>query len=318
MLAAVISGARQIQLKEVPVPRPKAGEVLIQIEGCGVSPSDLNVWEGRSRADYPLSPGHPGQEGWGWVAAIGEGVTNVMVGDRVATLAPGSFAEYALAASDEVVRLPANLGDVPFPGKILSQAMNVFRRSRVSAGDSVAVVGIGTLGALLTNLAASAGAEVIAISRRPSALELARSLGAVYTFSLNEDAQHIIDSVELVTGGKRCAVVFEAVGKQTPLNLATELTAMNGQIIIAGYHRDGLRQINLQMWYQRGLEVINAHPHNPKILMDGLQLAVEAADSGKLDPARICTHIFGLSELGDALVMTKQRPEGFLKAMIMM
>lgn len=318
MRAAVISGQRNVHLEEVAMPRPKAGEVLIQIEGCGVSPSDQLVWEGRSKANYPLPPGHPGCEGWGWIAAIGQGVTNVLVGDRVTTVAPGGFAEYAIARSEEVARLPSALDNIPFPGAILSRAMNIFRRSRVRAGDAVAVVGIGILGALLTNLAVSAGAQVIALSRRPFALDLARSLGASCVRSLSEDPQQILEAVESATDGNRCKVVFEAVGKQAPLNLATELTAVNGQLVIAGYHRDGLRQINLQMWHQRGLEVINAHPHNQQAMVEGLQLAVEAATSGKLNPAQICTHIFGLSELGDALAMTRQRPDGFLKAMIIL
>jgi threonine dehydrogenase-like Zn-dependent dehydrogenase len=318
MMAAVIVSPRQVQLEEIAVPRPNPGEVLIQIEGCGVCPWDLPVWEGRGRAEYPLAPGHPGHEGWGWVAAVGQGVTNVLVGDRVTMLSQGAFAEYVIAASEEVVRLPASLGPIPFPGEILSRALNVFQRARVMAGDKVAVVGVGILGALLTNLAASAGAEVIALSRRLFALDLARSLGAAHTLALSEEPEELIDYVESVTDGNRCKVVFEAVGKQSPLNLATELTAINGQIIIAGYHRDGLRQINLQMWHQRGLEVINAHTRNPQLLLEGLQMAVEATTAGNLDPARICTHIFGLAELGDALTMTKQRPDGFLKAMIML
>ncbi|MBX2996917.1 MAG: zinc-binding dehydrogenase [Caldilineaceae bacterium] len=318
MMAAVIDSPRKVYLKEVALPWPKAGEVLIQIEGCGVCPCDLPVWEGHGRTEYPLTPGHPGHEGWGWVAAVGPDVTNVLVGDRVATLSQGAFAEYVLANSEEVARLPASLGTIPFPSAILSQAMNVFQRSRVRDGDRVAVVGVGILGALLTNLAASAGAEVIALSRRPFTLDLARFLGAAHTLSLTADPEQIIDYVESVTGGKRCKVVFEAVGKQTPLNLATELTAFNGQLIIAGYHQDGLRQINLQMWHQRGLEVINAHTRNPQMQLEGLELAVEAATAGKLDPASICTHIFGLAELGDALAMTRQRPDGFLKAMIML
>lgn len=318
MKAAVIAGPRQVQFEELAVPRPNSGEVLIQIEGCGVCPWDLPVWEGRSRAEYPLAPGHPGHEGWGWVAAVGHDVSNVLVGDRVTMLSQGAFAEYMVAASEDVVRLPASLGAVPFPGEILSRAMNVFQRSRVMAGDKVAVVGVGVLGALLTNLAASAGAEVIALSRRRFALDLARSLGAAHTLTLNEDPVQIINYVESVTDGNRCKVVFEAVGKQMPLNLATELTAINGQIIIAGYHRDGLRQINLKMWHQRGLEVINAHTRNPQVLLEGLHMAVEATATGKLNPATICTHIFGLAELGDALTMTKQRPDGFLKAMIML
>ena len=73
-----------------------------------------------------------------------------------------------------MVPLPAALDGVPFPGEPLGCAINIFRRSDIEAGQTVAIVGIGFLGALLTQLAAHAGARVIAISRRPFALDVAR------------------------------------------------------------------------------------------------------------------------------------------------
>ena len=136
--------------------------------------------------------------------------------------------------------------------------MNIFRRGEISAGDTVAIVGIGFLGALLTRLAASAGAHVIAISRRPFSLDVARRMGAAECIRMNGQ-DGILEQVKSLTGGVLCDRVIEAIGKQQPLDLAADLTRERGRLIIAGYHQDGPRQVNMQLWNWRGIDVINAH-----------------------------------------------------------
>jgi D-arabinose 1-dehydrogenase-like Zn-dependent alcohol dehydrogenase len=99
----------------------------------------------------------------------------------VAALSYKSYAQYDIAEADAVVRLPESLAGRPFPGEPLGCAMNIFRRSDIQPGQTVAIVGIGFLGAILTRLATDAGARVIAISRRPFSLNVARQFGAVET-----------------------------------------------------------------------------------------------------------------------------------------
>jgi len=195
--------------------------------------------------------------------------------------------------------------------------MNIFRRSEIKPGDTVAIVGIGFLGALLTRLASDAGARVLAISRRPWSLDLARKMGAAQVIPM-DDHWKIIEVVRQATHSNFCDVVVEAVGKQWPLDLSAEITKERGRLIVAGYHQDGPRQINMQLWNWRGLDVINAHERDPKIYLRGMQEAVDAVSSGQLDPTPLYTHTFPLERLGDALNMTKDRPDGFLKALIMM
>jgi D-arabinose 1-dehydrogenase-like Zn-dependent alcohol dehydrogenase len=124
---------------------------------------------------YPTEPGALGHEAWGFVDALGEGVDGVSVGDRVAALSYKSYAEYDLADAEAVVRLPEALAGQPFPGEPLGCAMNILRRCEIEPGQTVAVIGIGFLGAILTKLAADAGARVIAITRRPFSLLLKKS-----------------------------------------------------------------------------------------------------------------------------------------------
>ncbi|MDB5828073.1 MAG: Alcohol dehydrogenase GroES domain protein [Variovorax sp.] len=315
MLASVLSGPGQAALAHVDAPVPGPGQLLLRLEGCGVCASSLPMWEGREWFRYPQAPGAPGHEGWGHVAALGDGVTGIEVGQRVAALTYSAHAEYDLAQADAVVALPASLDRMALPGEPLGCAVNIFERSHITAGQTVAIVGIGFLGALLTQLAVHAGARVIAISRRPFSLEVAKSAGAHESIVMDEPWR-VLETVKRLTGGRWCERVIEAVGLQAPLDLAGELTAEGGRLVIAGYHQDGLRQVNMQMWNWRGFDVVNAHERNPQRYIDGMRAAVRLVESGVLDPTPLFTHRFPLERLGEALELTRTRPDGFLKALI--
>jgi threonine dehydrogenase-like Zn-dependent dehydrogenase len=315
MRAAVVVGPGEIRLDDAILPTPGAGQVRVRLEGCGVCASNLTPWAGPEWMSFPTEPGALGHEGWGVIDAVGEGVEGLAVGDRVAALGHKSYAEWDIADQQAVVKLPEALDGQPFPGEPLGCAMNIFRRADIQPGQTVAIVGIGFLGAILTRLATEAGARVIAISRRPFSLDVAREFGAAELVPM-DDHWKIIERVRELTGGVFCDRVIEAVGKQWPLDLAAELTRERGKLIIAGYHQDGPRQINMQLWNWRGLDVINAHERDPEAYAQGIRDAVEAVASGRLDPAPLYTHTFPLERLDEALNATRDRPDGFLKALV--
>jgi threonine dehydrogenase-like Zn-dependent dehydrogenase len=315
MRAAVLTAPGTIEIDQVAVPQPGPGQVRVRLEGCGVCASNLTPWEGPEWMQFPTEPGALGHEGWGVVDAVGEGVEALAVGDRVAALSFRSYAEHDIAEASAVVKLPESLAGQPFPGEPLGCAFNIFRRSDIEAGQTVAIVGIGFLGAILTRLATDTGARVIAISRRPFSLDLARHYGAAETIAM-DDHYRIIEQVKDLTGGTSCDRVIEAVGKQWPLDLAGELVREGGKLIVAGYHQDGPRQVNMQMWNWKGIDVVNAHERDPEVSMRGIREAVEAVASGRLDPAPLYTHRYPLERLGEALDATRDRPDGFLKALV--
>jgi threonine dehydrogenase-like Zn-dependent dehydrogenase len=317
MSAAVLHAPREIRLLRVPRPEPKENEVRVRLEGCGVCGSNLAPWEGRPWFQYPFAPGQPGHEGWGRVDAVGSNVATINLGDRVALLSFNAFAEYDVARETAVVRLPPELDDQPIPGEALGCAMNIFHRCDIRHGQTVGIVGIGFLGALLTSLCSKAGANVIAISRRPFSLEVARQMGAAETVPM-DDHPRVIEKVKSITADQNCDRVIEAVGQQGPLDLAGELTRERGRLIIAGYHQDGPRQVNLQLWNWRGLDVINAHERDPKVYIQGIQSAVQAIATGLLDPTPLYTHRFKLAQLADAFGAMAARPDHFIKALVTM
>lgn len=315
MRAARIVEPGRIEIERVAVPTPGPRQVRIRLEGCGVCASNLGPWQGLPWLEYPMAPGDGGHEGWGIVDAVGRDVRSVGVGDRVAAVSYKAYAEYDVADENAVFKLPEALAAQPFPGEALACAMNIFRRSDVAPGQTIAVVGVGFLGALSIRLASAAGARVIGISRRPFSLDLARRMGAAETIPM-EDHHGIVERVGEMTGGRFCERVIEAVGKQWPLDLAAELTGERGRLIVAGYHQDGPRQVNMQLWNWRGFDVINAHERETAVYLDGMQRAVAEVGSGRLDPAPVLTHRFALDRLGDALDAVRDRPAGFVKAWI--
>ncbi|RKI46284.1 L-iditol 2-dehydrogenase [Corallococcus sp. AB049A] len=303
-----------MRVERVALPEPGPGQVRVRMEGCGVCGSNLPVWEGREWFRYPLPPGAPGHEGWGVVDALGPGVSSLKPGDRVAMLSSAAFAEFDLADAASTVVLPPSLAGRPFPGEPLGCAMNIFRRADIQPGQTVAIIGIGFLGAVVTRLVANAGARVLAIARRPWALELARGQGASECIPM-DDHSRIIERVKALTSGDFCDRVIEAVGTQWPLDLAGELTRVRGKLVIAGYHQDGLRQVNLQLWNWRGLDVINAHERDPQVYVEGMCLAVDAVASGRLDPFPLFTS-FPMAEMDRAFDAMRTRPDGFLKGVV--
>lgn len=316
MEAAVIASPGRVQITNLPLPEPRANEVRVRLQGCGVCGSNLAPWDGRPWFKYPLAPGELGHEGWGLVDKVGPDVSRVSVGDRVALLSYRAYAEYDFAPETDVVVLPSVLAGKPFPGEALGCAMNVFRRADVYPGQTVAIIGIGFLGAVLTALCARAGAKVVAISRRPFALDISRKMGATEVIPL-DDHHRIIEKVKSLTSGKFCDCVIEAVGQQWPLDLAGELTRERGRLVVAGYHQDGPRQVNMQLWNWRGLDVINAHERDPRMYVSGIRAAAEAIAEGVFDPSPLYTHTFRLSQLAEALNSMKERPDNFLKALIL-
>ena len=315
MRAAVVTGPGQLHIADVPLPEPAPGEVRVRLEGCGVCASNLTPWAGPEWMQFPTEPGSLGHEGWGIVDAVGTDVATVQPGDRVAMLSGKAYAQYDVAEASAVVKLPEALAGVDVPLEPFGCAMNIFRRSEIRAGQTVAIVGIGFLGGALVKLASDAGARVIAISRREESLDLARRMGAAEVIPMHDHWQ-IIERARALTDGRFCDRVIEAVGKQWPLDLAAELTAEGARLVIAGYHQDGPRQVNMQLWNWRGFDVVNAHERDQQVALRGMREAADAIASGQLDPKALITHRYSLDALGEALDATRDRPGNFVKAVV--
>ncbi|MBV9672304.1 MAG: zinc-binding dehydrogenase [Verrucomicrobia bacterium] len=315
MWAAQLITPRKFRITSLPLPVPNRAQVRIKIDYCGICSSNLGPWKGAPWFSYPFEPGAPGHEAVGTVDAVGQDVSDALVGQKVAMLSSHGFAEYDLAGANAFVALQDLSVEQIFLGEPLGCAINVFRRSGVKQKDWVAIVGIGFLGAILLQLCLDQGARVLCFSRRQFARDLALRLGASFAASVNSP-QNLLDDVARLTEGKLCDVVFEAGGAQLTLDIASQLVKERGRLIIAGYHQDGGRTVNMQQWNWRGLDVINAHEREEAVYIAGIHAAAAAVQKGLIQLNGLITNIFPLNRIEEGFELADSRPEGFLKAIV--
>ncbi|MVA22847.1 zinc-binding dehydrogenase [Agrobacterium vitis] len=337
MKAAAITGSGQINIISYALPQPGWSQVRIKLEGFGISTCDPLSRDRRERMLTSVEPIGLDGEGWGVIDAIGPNVRSLSVGDRVASLVQSAYASHHLADADSVITLPPLLDGMPFPGKSLSRAMNIFRRSDIKAGQRVAIIGIDFVGALLVQLASRAKAQVIAVLPRPASVAFARRMGAAEAFTIGEhgtadDRVRIIETVQELTGGYLCDRVIDTTGESGLSDLAAQLTNTQGRLIMVGCQQADPREDVMQPWKERGARVIQTDERNPgmgagmapgigrgissEICVDGMLEAVAAIMDGRLDPTSLYTHRYRLEELGQALIDARDQPDGFMKALV--
>jgi NADPH:quinone reductase len=207
-------GPEVIRLEDAPVPRPGPGQVLIEVAAAGVNRPDCIQRAGA----YPPPPGAsdiPGLEVSGRVAALGEGVTSLRVGDTVcALLSGGGYAEYCVA--DEVLCLPVpaalsllEAGGVP--ETYFTVYDNVFTRGRLRAGESLLVHGGSSgIGSTAIQLAKAMGATVYATAGSAEKCDFCRSLGA--DAAVNYRTEDFVDEIRRLTDKRGVDVILDMVG----------------------------------------------------------------------------------------------------------
>jgi NADPH:quinone reductase len=210
-----VGGPEAMELVELPVPQPKANEAVIKLAAAGVNFIDVYFREGRYKAPLPFTPG---QEGAGIVTAVGAEVKLVKVGDHVAWCGvQGSYAEYATVPADRLVPVPQGVSDNDAAAAML-QGMTAHYLSHDThplKKDETALIhaAAGGVGLLLTQMAHTIGARVIATVSTEEKAKLAREAGADEVI-LYTQADFEAETKRL-TGGKGVDVVYDSVGKIT-------------------------------------------------------------------------------------------------------
>jgi NADPH:quinone reductase len=208
-------GPEVLEVRELPIPAPGPGQVLIKIEASGVNFIDVYLREGRYPSQLPFIPG---QEAAGVVTEVGPGVTTVKVGDRVAWChSMGTYAEYAVAPIGLLIPIPEGLTSQQAAAAML-QGMTAHYLSHstyaIQAGDPVLIhAGAGGVGLLLIQMAKRLGARVLTTVSTEEKAALARQAGADETILYTQ--VDFAPKVRELTGGKGVPVVYDSVGKTT-------------------------------------------------------------------------------------------------------
>ncbi len=224
-----------LQLRELPVPQPAAGEVRLKVEAVGINFADVLATAGQylTRTRVPYTPG---MEFAGTVDALGEGVTGVMVGQRVASLGGrGGLAEYAVSPAAALIPVPESFTGAQaaaFPVSYFTAYFALKTLGHGAAGEWVLVqAAAGALGTASIQVAKQMGLNVVAMASTDEKLEIARQLGADVT--LLQDDPERVQKVRAAAGGQGVPLILEVVGGQR-FQESLDMAASQGRVIVIG------------------------------------------------------------------------------------
>jgi propanol-preferring alcohol dehydrogenase len=301
MRAAVVHEfGKPLVIEDLEIPVPGAGQVVVQVEASGLCHTDIHA----ARGDWPVKPAPPfvpGHEGVGRVVRVGEGVTRVGEGDRVAvpwlgwacgaceacasgweTLCSsarytgytvnGGFAEYVLAEAAFVGIVPSEIDPLD-AAPLTCAGVTTYKAVKVSGArstDLVAVFGIGGLGHLAIQYSMIAGATVAAVDLFDHKLEVARLLGSSYNF--NSSTQDPVEELQAL-GGADVAIVLAAA--PSAFEQAHASLRANGTLVLVGLPADNTMRLPIFETVLKGIKVVGSLVGTRVDLAETFQLHAE-------------------------------------------
>lgn len=301
MVMRAFGGPEVLQLEDFPDPVPGPGEVVVGVKAVSVNRTlDLVVREGRYPGEIKL-PHIPGVDPSGEIIAVGEGVTDRKIGDRVVTIpwrirpiGPmevvgvgylGGYAEQVRLPAAATVIIPDGLdfATATIVTRHAPQAYNLLRdRAQVKPGETVLVMGAaGGLGSAAVQIAKALGATVIAAAGAPDRVQAALDLGA--DLGIDYRATDMAAEAMRLTDGRGVDIVLENIGDPELFTAAIASLARHGRLVTAGSHVSDVAPLNLKLLYLRQLSILGSLGFDRADAEASLQLAAEGRMSALID-----------------------------------
>jgi L-iditol 2-dehydrogenase len=316
MKAAILYGPHDFRIEELKSPEIKNDECLIKVRACGVCHSEIHQWDTKEKGlEYPR---HIGHEVSGEIIKTGFEVKGFKNGDRVAVWTNGKgYAEEAAVKIDRLFKIKDRIDYELALAEPIACTTNAVIKANIQLADTIALVGTGFMGLILLQELKLQGPKIIvAIDIRDEMLNLAKQLGA--DILINPSKKDVKKEIEKITDGNGVDASFEVGGIQTTLDLAADILRMEGKLVIFGYH-PGPRQIkNLGYWNWMAFDIVNAHFRNINIILHGSKVGMELLNEGKINMKPLVTNKFSLQDIELAFMAAKEKPEGFVKSVIVM
>ncbi len=254
-------GVEALRWAELPTPTPAAGEVLVAIEAASLNFPDLLIVQGRYQMK-PTPPFVPGAEFAGTVAALGEGVTHLQVGQRMACLSgTGAFATHVVAKAALCVPLPPGFPAVDAAAFLMTYATSwhaLLDRAALQPGETVLVLGAaGGVGTAAIQIAKARGARVIAAAGGADKCALCAQLGADATldYSAHAPGAGLREEIQRLTDGKGPDVVYDGVGGAYAEPVFRSI-AWRGRYLVVGFAAGDIPQLPLNLPLLKGASVV--------------------------------------------------------------
>lgn len=338
MKAAVLEKAEKLVVKEVPEPKPKENEVLIKVNCCGICGTDVKLYKGEYTGCTPVILGH---EFAGEVVEIGKKVKNLKIGDKVVSdpnescgacdwcrtaqpcfcnnlaaygvLRDGGFAEYVVSAEKGTYEIPEKLDyEIASFTEPVSCAVHCLDKSQIKQGETVAIIGAGIMGQILTQMIKNSGAsKIIVLSHSDWKLDLSRKFGATHTIKSISPIQ-VKEEIFNLTDGIGVDVLIEAVGKIETVEESFLMVRKGGRIVIFGFCPEGKEAKFIPFdFLSREITLLSSWV-NPYTF----PRALEILSSDKLDIKPLISMRLKLDDIMDGFKAMMEKPSGFMKCLI--
>ena len=295
-------------LQEVETPTPGDGEVLVQIDTCGLNFGDLLIIKGTYQ-EKPALPFTLGMELAGTVVGVGAGVSHLKEGQRIASYTGfGGLAEYACINADICVPIPDEMNAVDAAAFLIAYGtshVGLGYKANLQPGERLLVLGAsGGVGLTAVELGKVMGAEVIACARGPEKLEICKAAGADHL--INSETDDIREIVKSLGGAD---VVYDPIGGD---QFKAALRACNpeARLLPLGFASGEVPQIPANIILVKNLSVLGFYwggyaRVNPKVLTDSFAALFQMYADGKLKPH--VSHVLPLDQANDALDLLRTR-----------
>jgi L-iditol 2-dehydrogenase len=315
MRVARLHGIRDLRVEEIPVPVPEPGQLLIEIEACGVCATDARKYEiGVNDGEYPFNPGH---EWVGRVAAIGDGADGWRVGERVYGDTYGGYAEFAVIPVDPIpwsrgpVRLPDSL---PLERAVFLEPLAdclhaVHDQARLKPGQRALVIAAGSMGLKIIAEAARIGVHVLVMEPLEARRKAAAEFGAEKTIGTDEWQA----AVRTWTNGEGLDAVILTIGDPDLVQPSIAACRPGGRVVLfAGFGKRPLATIDLNMLHYREIAVVGSEwvGTPPNQCRQRYDQALELLVSGALPIERLVSAHCSFDDLEEALAR-RQNFQGF-------
>ena len=320
MRKMLIDGPRKTKIVEVPIPEINDDRMLVKVTLTGMCHSEFYGWATGSSSAI-------GHESVGVVVQVGKNVKGFQVGDRVAGLGGGAYQEYISVNPQKMAHVPDSLADEDAIAEplacLLSAAMKL---PVITLGDTAAVVGCGYMGLGTISLFKAMGyGNIIAIDKRPEALENAKRFGATEVYLPHEIPKEYIltfetlKSISLTRDGNNFDIlhggiptVMEFTGTEDGLRLAGDLVQGHGRLGIGGYHNDGDRKIDYKLWNYKAITTVNCHERRIDYEAELCRRCMELLDRG-IWQFKGVTKRYNVKDFDAVSEMRETHANGFIK-----
>ncbi|WP_298913894.1 NADPH:quinone oxidoreductase family protein [uncultured Roseobacter sp.] len=295
-------------LRDIPTPKPAPGQVQVKVHTCGLNFGDLLIIKGTYQ-EKPALPFTLGMELCGTVTDIGEGVTTLRVGQRVAAYCGfDALADYAAISADICVPIPDQMTDEDAAAFLIAYGTShvaLDYKAHLKPGERLLVLGAsGGVGLTAVELGKLMGAEVIAVARGDDKLQVAKAAGADHL--INSETDDIRDTVKSLGGAD---VVYDPIGGDQ-FKSALRACRPEARLIPLGFASGEVPQIPANHLLVKNLTVIGFYwggytRVNPKVLTDSFEVLTQWYVDGRIKPH--VSNILPLAQANEALDLLKTR-----------